>query len=135
MNAAAASWRRPRGRARVLVVDDDEQIRDAVGELLADEGFTFETAVDGEDALEQLITATTPPDVILLDLMMPRRNGYELLDVLRASVTLVDVPVIVLSAHISSPPLGAVAWLRKPFKSEELIATIERVTSSGPAAA
>jgi CheY-like chemotaxis protein len=132
---AAAAARRARGqKARILVVDDDADIRLALTEELEGSGFVVDCAIDGEDALEQLLVSTARPDLIVLDLKMPRRSGYEVLNVLRSSVTLVDVPVVVLSAHLGSPPAGAVAWLKKPFRSEELLRAVARYTGPAPRA-
>ncbi len=132
--AAAAARRDRRPKARILVVDDDADIRLALTEELEANGFIVECASDGEDALQQLLVSTTRPDLIVLDLKMPRRSGYEVLAVLRGSVTLVDVPVVVLSAHLGSPPAGAVAWLKKPLRAEELLRAVERYTAPAPRA-
>jgi DNA-binding response OmpR family regulator len=124
--AAAALMHRRRARGRVLVVDDDEDIRESLTEALEREGYDVTAAADGDEALSQLLSSSVPPDLIVLDLVMPKRSGEELLQVLRKSVTFVDVPVVVLSAFLGSPPAGAIAWLRKPCKPPELLKVIER---------
>jgi CheY-like chemotaxis protein len=113
-------------RGRVLVVDDDQDIRHSVAEALEDEGYEVLTAADGSRALAMLLAARRPPDLIVLDLKMPGRSGYDVLDVLRHSVTLVDVPVVVLSAFLGSPPAGAIAWLRKPVLPDVLVGAVAR---------
>ena len=116
-----------RRRPRILVVDDDADVRESVAEMLAERGWSTETAVDGQDAIEQLLASRAPPDLIVLDLKMPRRSGWEVLDVLRRSTTLTQVPIVVLSAYLAFPPQGAVAWLRKPVNPEELAQTVTRL--------
>jgi DNA-binding response OmpR family regulator len=124
--AAAALRERRRARRRVLVVDDDPDIRESLTEALEREGYDVTAAADGDEALSQLLSSSAPPDLIVLDLVMPRRSGEDLLLVLRNSVTFVDIPVVVLSAHLGSPPAGAIAWLRKPCKPAELLRVIAR---------
>jgi CheY-like chemotaxis protein len=68
------------------------------------------------------------PDLIVLDLKMPRRSGWEVLDLLRRSTTFVQIPIVVLSSYLTVPPPGAVAWLKKPCQSEELVRTVSRLT-------
>src|SRR5207302_5687077 len=102
--SAATARKQGVKKARVLAVDDDPDILHAITGVLSDAGFAVDTAKDGEEALEQLMTTTNRPNLIVLDLKMPRRSGYELLAVLRKSVTLVDVPVVVLSAHLAATP-------------------------------
>lgn len=113
-------------RATVLVVDDDEDIRGALAEMLAEAGYAIASAADGKEALDLLFSSRVTPDLIILDLKMPRRSGYEVLEALRASVSLVKIPVIVLSAHLASLPRGAVAWLKKPAPPVALMGTVER---------
>ena len=122
---------------RVLVVEDDEDVRDVLVEILRDEGFTVWFAQDGREALEMLSSGGALPEVVLLDLMMPRLNGAELLASARATVPgFSSVPVVVISAsgHVGEhqiPPEAVSAWLRKPFELPELIATMTAVTRPG----
>ena len=108
----------------ILVVDDDEDIRLSLGQLLSAAGYSVETASDGQDALDRLVRGSKP-GLLLLDLRMPRKSGEDVRNALRKSVTLVDLPVIVLSAYLEAPPPGAVAWLKKPVKPSLLLSTIE----------
>ena len=85
---------RPDGPVRLLVVDDDPNIPDMVRQLLSDAGYRIDAARDGQAALE--VIQSQPPDAILLDLMMPRMDGFELIEALRAEGF--SIPIIVLTA-------------------------------------
>jgi len=108
---------------RVLLVDDDPDIVDALAEILRTEGFDVVTAHDGTEALTQI--ETSRPDLLLLDLMMPTINGWEVLGHLRAREGTRRIPVIVLSAH-ATPSARADAYpidafLAKPFDVQALV--------------
>ena len=83
-------------RESILVVDDDPMVIDLVSQLLGEEGYRIDSAGDGRDALEGLKQHL--PDVILLDLMMPRMDGFSVLSALQSDATLRDIPVVVLTA-------------------------------------
>lgn len=116
------------GHGSLLVVDDDEANRDMLARRLARLGYTVALAEHGRAALDRLREA--PFDLILLDVMMPEMNGYELLDRLKADETLRDIPVIVLSAldetasAVRCIELGAEDYLPKPFDAVLLRARI-----------
>jgi CheY-like chemotaxis protein len=114
-----------RERVRVLVVDDDADIRELLVEFLGSEGYDVTSAGDGVEALER--ARAHRPDVILLDLMMPGMNGWEFREIQRRDAQLADVPVVVISAFDSDLDVDEV--LRKPFRVEELLATVERLTA------
>ncbi len=116
-------------RGYLLVVDDDADVRTALAETLGESGYQVTCAVDGAEALEVLLQRE-PPALIVLDLRMPNRSGWQLLDTLRGSVTLVNIPVIVVSAFLELPPAGAVSWLKKPVKREVLLREVRRHTFS-----
>src|SRR4051812_33573838 len=105
---------------RVLVVDDDEDIRESLREVLEAERYTVRTATDGQDALAVLAEAAWRPCLILLDLMMPVMNGWEFLKVLKADACLAAIPVVVLSAS-SSTVEAATVILRKPIALDTLL--------------
>jgi two-component system KDP operon response regulator KdpE len=113
---------------RVLVVDDDRQIRRALSTALGGHGYEVEVAVDGTDALTRI--ASWYPDVVVLDLIMPNVDGFE---VVRDARTWTDVPIIVLSARgrfddkVTALDLGADDYITKPFGIEELEARIRAI--------
>lgn len=112
----------------VLVVEDDYDVREAVACLLEDLGMTVLAAADGKEALEVLRSTDKPPSLILLDLMMPRMNGYQFRIRQSEDPRLAHIPVVVFSAdgRVESglPGLGNVPCLRKPIDLDELIAVI-----------
>jgi DNA-binding response OmpR family regulator len=112
------------GARTILIVEDDVEILESLRDRLAQEGFAVRTALDGQQALDDLLSHERP-SLILLDLRLPVRSGWELLEALRRSDTLITIPVVVVSAYLSFPPIGAVAWVRKPFKPDQLIAVIK----------
>jgi CheY-like chemotaxis protein len=86
---------RPQGR--ILVVEDDPEIREVVSDVLQDEGYAVVTATNGQEGLERL-RHMPPPCLILLDLLMPVMNGGEFLSALRTTGAHADLPVVVFSA-------------------------------------
>jgi DNA-binding response OmpR family regulator len=114
---------------RLLVVDDEPDIRDAVAEALHDEGFEVETARDGRQALEKA-AARTGLSAILLDLMMPGMNGWQFRERQRLDPALAGIPVIIVSAGVTDG-MDADAFLPKPFRLEELIRTVRAVLARG----
>lgn len=126
--AARLAARQP-GRPRLLVVDDDEDQRESLAELLEPD-YQVAVAHDGEEGV-RLATAE-PPDLILMDLVMPHMDGFAALEVLHGDRRTAEVPVIFLSARsddvtrVKGLDLGAVDFLAKPFSERELRARIER---------
>src|SRR5258706_12729397 len=106
------------------MVEDGEPIRDAMRDVLEDGGYSTRCAVNGEEALK--ILAEEPrPQLILLDLMMPVMNGWELLRALRERATLARIPVVVLSAlSIGAAPPGVPA-VKKPINVQTLLRLVE----------
>lgn len=108
---------------RVLVVDDEPMVRETLGQLLAEEGYVVDLAVDGESALQCIHAAR--PDAILLDLMMPGMNGRQFLQALRADVAYEHVPVLLMTAvhglEVNLATLGASEVVEKPFNTDELL--------------
>lgn len=107
----------------VLVVDDDPDILEALSEILEAEGFAIRRARHGKEALERL--DPDPPDLILLDLMMPVMDGWEFAQQLRKRGDVSHLPIIVLSAdrNVSNKAteIGAVGHLAKPFELDDLL--------------
>jgi CheY-like chemotaxis protein len=114
---------------KLLIVEDDEDVRDTVGLILRRAGHEVVAAEHGRDALA-LIVAHGLPDLILLDMNMPIMNGWEFARELRAQ-KLWRVPVVVLTAahdaQRSAREIGAAGFLGKPFELQDLVATVERV--------
>jgi two-component system response regulator MprA len=118
---------------RILVVDDDDDIREVMQELLSAEGFQVEVAKDGIDALGKLEAATSPP-LILLDMMMPRMDGEAFLKTLRGKPALASASVVVISGNAAAREkagnLQAAGCLVKPFELDELLGLVRRIPRS-----
>lgn len=116
---------------RVLVVDDDDVIRQLITVNLELEGFDVATAIDGQDCLDRV--KDVRPDVITLDVMMPRLDGWEAAGRLRADPDTAGIKVVLLSARAQEADLergnriGVDAYLTKPFDPDELIAVVRRL--------
>src|SRR4051794_26897200 len=108
---------------RVLVVDDEPMVRETLGQVLADEGYVVDLAIDGESALDRVAAAR--PDAILLDLMMPGMNGRQFLQALRNQPDYASVPVLIMTAvhglNVNLATLGASEVVEKPFDVDELL--------------
>jgi len=117
---------------RVLVVDDDPEIVDAVGEALQDDGYLVETATDGATALKRVLEA--PPDLIVLDVRMPNLNGWEFCEIVRRQSHTRDVPVLFLTAcsevrdQITAMQVGGSDHLPKPFRLDVLRDKVRSLT-------
>ena len=112
----------------ILVVDDNDDLRDGFSQLFRAEGYIVETARDGRDALLKL--RYVHPCVILLDLMMPDMSGYDFRKAQIADPDLKDIPVIVHSAvwdvHVAAKQIGAIAYMEKPVVFDRLMALIRQ---------
>ena len=114
--------------ARVLLADDNADMRDYVARLLRAQRWVVDTVADGRAALE--VAVTSPPDIVLSDIMMPGLDGFGLVRALRANPATRAVPVILLSARageesrIEGMATGADDYLIKPFSARELIARV-----------
>ena len=115
---------------RVLVVDDDPDIRELLFGALEDEGFEVVPAANGQEALAVILTFH--PDVIVLDLMMPVMDGWQFAQAMRARSD--DIPLVLLSAvsdvHAHAKQLQAAAVIEKPFDLSDLLPKIARVAAS-----
>jgi signal transduction histidine kinase len=116
-------------RRRILLVEDDTAICASLSELLGEEGYDVTNCGDGRTALEVLRDAPIPPDLILLDLMMPVMDGWEFRTRQRKDPALADIPVVVVSADGSSraTAIHADGYLRKPLRADELLRVVSRV--------
>lgn len=116
----------------VLIIDDDEGVRDLLSFLVKKEGFRAETAIDGEDGYQK--AEQLKPDLILLDLMMPRYGGFEVLRRLQAG-ELAGVPIVIVTGRYTDRSTtemirqesNVVDFLEKPLKPNVLSATIGRL--------
>src|SRR5262249_36057952 len=121
---------------RVLVVEDVAQNRDIVRRYLQGE-FEIVEAEDGEQGLER--AARDSPDVVLMDLSLPRIDGWEVTRRLKASPTLRNIPVIALTAHADredqdrARAVGCIEYLTKPVEREHLLTTLRRHLRRRPA--
>jgi len=121
----------------VLVVDDDDVIRQLITVNLELEGFDVVPAVDGQDALEKVKDAHV--QVVTLDVMMPRIDGWEAATRLRADPETAHVKIVLLSARAQEADLqrgekiGVDAYLTKPFDPDELIDTVRRLMAAADA--
>jgi CheY-like chemotaxis protein len=108
----------------ILVVDDDPDIRLTLSEVLENAGYCVASAANGEEAL-QFLRSSGVPCLILLDLMMPRMDGYQFRAEQRKDPALATIPVVILTAGASQPDeLEAVAVFRKPFNVDRLVAVV-----------
>jgi len=118
----------------VLVVEDDPDLGDTIVSFLKDEGLDAKLARDGDQAM-RLVDQLTPAAMIL-DLMMPRRDGFSVLRELRADGRIAHLPVIVvtaifgLSERLYATELGAADYVTKPFELDELLERVRNVLAS-----
>jgi DNA-binding response OmpR family regulator len=117
----------------ILIVDDDEDIRDVLTMVLQTRGFQAIGAFDGQHALDQLRERDGTPSLILLDLMMPRLNGVDFAEAARARPGLADVPIVILSgdsrARETAVTLRAAGCLAKPVDLQDLLATVGKLAT------
>jgi CheY-like chemotaxis protein len=113
-------------KCTVLVIDDDEGIRTALAEILELSGYHVAVASDGVEGVE-LLEYGLQPSAIVLDLMMPRMDGWTFLSRLRSDPRYQSLPVVVTSAVASESPPGADACLQKPFDLTQLDRAVARL--------
>ena len=107
--------------AKIMVIDDSQTIRRTAETLLAKEGFTVFTAQDGFEALARI--ADHQPDLIFIDIMMPRLDGYQACALIKANPRYGKTPVIMLSSK-DGLFVGSDAYLTKPFTRDELLGAV-----------
>jgi DNA-binding response OmpR family regulator len=125
---------------KVLIVDDEPNILVSVEFLMRREGHEVATAADGQEAIDLL--GEFRPDLMILDVMMPRKNGFEVCAEVRADARLSAMPILMLTAKGREAEmkkglsLGADAYITKPFSTHELVLKVNellgRVASEGP---
>ena len=120
-------------KKRILIAEDDPSIRKVMRLRLEHEGFAVFASGDGEEALQE--AEKEQPDLILLDIKMPRMDGYEACRRMRAMAALAKIPIIIMSGTESEMvrladrciEAGADDWIRKPFQTRELMAKIHQL--------
>jgi two-component system response regulator AtoC len=121
----------------VMVVDDEQRLRESLAELLAGDGYQVTQAGDGDEALALVGRLATPPDVILLDLRMPGRDGIATLQTLKALPPTQRTPVVVITAYggseqtMAAMKSGAYDYITKPFEPDEVLHTVSRAVEVG----
>ena len=114
----------------ILVVDDEEDVVEVIGHFLEQEGYHVQKAYDGEEALQR---ASADTSLIVLDIMMPKLNGYEVCERLRSRVETETIPIIFLSAkseeedQVKGLMLGADDYLTKPVSPQVIVAHVKAV--------
>ena len=117
---------------KILVVDDSVSIRQVVSRLMESQGWKTQTAKDGIEALERV--SEIVPDVIVLDLEMPRMNGYEFMNALRSQPRYQEIPVVILTSRTAekhrqkAKSLGAKGFIVKPYDDDEFINLVQSLT-------
>jgi len=118
-------------KSTILIVDDERDILDLIEYNLKKEGFIVVTAEDGEEGIER--ARQVKPDLVLLDIMMPKMDGLEVIDMMRQDATLKDIPVIFLTARsdekteVKGLDRGADDFLTKPISTTKLVSRIKAV--------
>jgi CheY-like chemotaxis protein len=122
--------RPPRHSAHILLVEDDDDIRDLLSQVLAEEGYTVVGAANGLEALTYLRSDGQRPDLILLDLMMPVMDGWQFRAAQREDPQLAAIPVVLLTAvteaRSTAPTLRGLACVEKPVHLPRLLEVLER---------
>jgi DNA-binding response OmpR family regulator len=120
---------------KILIVDDEPNIVMSLEFLMRKAGFEVAVAVDGEDALAQV--ARLNPDLVLLDVMMPKKSGYEVCEALRADPARAGMKIVMLTAKgretevAKGMALGADAYVTKPFSTKDLVAQVSALLGGG----
>ena len=121
-------------KPRILLVDDEPSIVKMVGKRLEVEGFDVLIATDGQDGLTK--AQTERPDLIILDLMLPKLNGYEVCTMLKQDARYHQIPIVLFTAKAQDKDeklgmqCGADAYVRKPFRAQELLEHIRALLGS-----
>lgn len=119
----------------VLLVDDDEDLRDSIADFLRISGYFVSTAEDGRAALDAIANQRRPC-VVLLDLVMPVMDGWKFLAVMQGDPALATIPIVIASAHAAThAPAGTAGVIHKPFDLTELLAVVEQHCGPPPLAA
>ncbi len=113
---------------RVLVIEDEPNITEAISFILSRDGWTVHTHSDGETANDRI--KATPPDLIILDVMLPGKSGFDILRDLRSEEGISDLPVLMLTARGQArdrelaEKLGVTQFMTKPFSNAEVLESV-----------
>lgn len=120
---------------RILLIEDEPNIIEAIRFILSRDGWAVDTHSDGNTAIEAIKTRS--PEIIILDVMLPNRSGYDILQELRATEGISDTPVLMLTARGQvkdremAEKLGANRFMTKPFSNSEVLEEIRGLASGG----
>jgi len=118
---------------RVLLIEDEPNIIEAISYILSKDGWTVHTHSDGETAMDKVMQGV--PDMIILDVMLPGRSGYDILRDLKARPETADVPVMMLTARGQAKDremaisLGATLFMTKPFSNAEVLESVRTLVT------
>lgn len=116
---------------KILIIDDEPKFVKTLKDRLEFAGYTVITAYDGEEGLNK--AKEEKPDLVLLDILMPKMDGYNFLKALKLDVNINNIPVIILTAKAKMKglfiPEGALDYITKPFDQKELLEKIEKALS------
>jgi DNA-binding response OmpR family regulator len=121
---------------KILIADDEPNIVISLEYLMKRQGFDVSVARDGQEALD--ISEVNVPDLILLDVMMPRKTGFEVCQAMRANPLFADVRILMLTAKgrdtdiVKGLALGANAYMTKPFSTRELVDKVRELLDVAP---
>jgi CheY-like chemotaxis protein len=121
----------PPVRPSVLVIDDDEDLRTTIQDVLEDQGFAVAMAANGREALEMLMRDESQPALILLDLTMPEMDGWAFRREQQKVPRLAQIPVVLFSGHLdvsqTALSLNAAATMTKPLRLEGLVTLVDQL--------
>lgn len=118
---------------RVLLIEDEPNIIEAISYILSKDGWTVHTHSDGETAMDKVMQSV--PDLIILDVMLPGRSGYDILRDLKAQDATADVPVMMLTARGQAKDrelaigLGATRFMTKPFSNADVLESVRALAA------
>lgn len=127
------------GPKKILIADDEPNILISLEFLMKREGYAVVLARDGQEALEAVLRER--PDLVLLDVMMPIKSGFDVCHEVRANEAVKDTPIVMLTAKgrdtdvAKGLALGASAYMTKPFSTRELVQKVQSLLAGGPGAA